>query len=286
MKSSRVLVAVLAVLCLAAGATQAAVIASDNFESYAVGALTRSANGGTGWGGTYNYSSGTIYDPYCNIVTKSLSYSSGSISVDGGSQAFAFSDFASHESYIARALATPVTQDVVYVSYLLQTTNISSTLQSGLAMSDTNLVSGNIRATAGKNGDKFWTRVTNGSSTIDNDMTSSVILPGSTHFLVAKISKVAGTDYNQIELFVDPTSTTEGSANCAYYVMSSGDSLTTNFAAYQFRIASAYAGNVNYIDNLTVADDFAGAVGAPEPATMGLLVIGGIATLLRRRRKA
>src|SRR5688572_29961658 len=61
----------------------AAVIASDDFNSYAIGALAGN-NGGTGWSNAYAVAPGTV-----NISAGGLSYSGGSININGGTQSVA-----------------------------------------------------------------------------------------------------------------------------------------------------------------------------------------------------
>jgi hypothetical protein len=284
MKSTKVLLAALAVLCLIAGASQAAVLAQDNFESYTVGLLGSSANGGTGWAGAWKYNADYSN---INIASTSMSYVSDTISVYGGTQSLAITDVQGHETIIGRAFETPVSSDVVYVSFLYQTA--AHTIQTGFGKDTATPSSSSIWATAGNKGANFWTRTAqSGSSGYDDDSTTTYPISYSSVYLyVVKLSKVGGSaNYNQIELFVNPTSDAESSTGCVYYLKSVGDTTIASATEYVFRNASYVAGGVTYIDNLMVSTSFADVYGVPEPMTMGLLVVGGIATLLRRRRNA
>jgi hypothetical protein len=281
MKSTKVLLAALAVLCLIAGASQAAVLAQDNFESYTVGLLGSSANGGTGWAGAWKYNADYSN---INIASTSMSYVNGTVENIGGTQSLAITDVQGHETVVGRAFETPVSSDVVYVSFLYQTA--AHTIQTGFGKDTATPGSSSIWATAGNKATNFWTRTAqSGSAGYDDDSTTTYpISYSSVYMYVVKLSKVGGSaNYNQIELFVNPTSDVESSTNCAYYLKSSGDTTIASATEYVFRNASYVAGGVTYIDNFVMGQTYADVV-TPEPMTMGLLVVGGIATLLRRRR--
>jgi hypothetical protein len=277
MKSTKVLLVAIAVLCLVAGASQAAVLAQDNFESYSVGLLGSSANGGTGWSAAWKYNADYSN---INVAATSMSYVNGTVSVNGGTKSLAITDVSGKETVVGRLFETPVSSDVVYVSFLYQTA--AHIMQTGFGKDTATPGSSSIWATAGNKGKSFWTRAGSSSST-DSGLTTYPIDYSSVYLYVVKLSKTGGSaTYNQVELFVNPTSDVESSTNCAYYLKSVGDTTIASATEYVFRNASYVAGGVTYIDNFALGQTFADVV--PEPMTMGLLVVGGIATLLRRRR--
>jgi hypothetical protein len=252
MRSSRVLVAVVAVLCLLAGVSQAAILAQaqDTFESYTVGALGHSANGGTGWAGAWSYA--TAADSYAiiNVAATSMSYVNGSVSDLGGTKSLAISDVSGKETVIGRAFATPVSSDVVYVSFLYQTA--AHIMQTGFGKDTAVPGSSSIWATAGNKNTNFWTRTAqSGSTGYDDDQTVGVSY-SSVYLYVVKLSKVGGSaTYNQVELFVNPTSNVESTTGCAYYVTSSGDTTIASATEYVFRDASFATGGVTRLPMLS-----------------------------------
>jgi len=110
-------------LLCAALATPAAglTVASDNFDTYATGALAGN-NGGTGWGGAWGGTPTVAVTP--TVVTGGLSYTNGDVVVNGGSQSVQFLHADENaagisNSILSRALASSQS-DTVYMSMLFR----------------------------------------------------------------------------------------------------------------------------------------------------------------------
>lgn len=111
--------------------------------------------------------------------------------------------------------------------------------------------------------------------------------PSSTnqYVLTQLLINTAGDDV--INVFLNPTLTTEaaliGAATISITNVNVSDSLTP-FTQSRYE-APAQAGVV-YWDEVRLGTDFASVTGVPEPASLVLLGLGGVAMLARRRRQA
>jgi len=107
----------------------------------------------------------------------------------------------------------------------------------------------------------------------------NVSIDTSAHRMVTQIDFGGGAGgQDRIRFWVD--NSTEAAPDATVDV--NGSWLPSQFT--QLRLGT---NGVLTVDNLTVSTDFSQAfVGTPEPATMSLLALGGLAMLKRRRRKA
>jgi hypothetical protein len=116
-----------------------------------------------------------------------------------------------------------------------------------------------------------------GSSTT---FAAGTVVPENTYFLVAKVSRVSGsTNYNRVDLYVNPTSLTEPGTPTATRTTDSG---IANLAYFAIREAFVETADTYYFDEIKVVDSWSGAI--PEPATLALMGAGLAAVVVRRRR--
>ena len=114
----------LAALIVTAGlgaSSYATTLATDDFETYAVGALAGN-NGGTGWGGAWGGTPTVAVTP--TVIAGGLSYTNGDVFVNGGSQSVQFAHGDENaagisDSLLSRALASSQS-DTVYFSMLFR----------------------------------------------------------------------------------------------------------------------------------------------------------------------
>jgi hypothetical protein len=197
---------------LLATSASAALVGSDNFESYPNGSQLNGQNGGSGFTGPYAVDSGFLASVIAE--NQSLSYSGGFVSIDGGSRAVSIADAAVSNQLISRPFASQSAVPV-YFSFLYRTNNPTTSedfVQIGLsdvATGEPKISIGSANNTTGNAPPAtFFVRVpTGGAGSVDSGVT---LQPDTTYFLVGKASKTGGsTTYNTIDLYLNPTTLTE-----------------------------------------------------------------------------
>jgi len=274
-----------AMLCAAGASALAVPVAYDGFD-YPVGNLAGNS-GGTGWTGAW------AADPAVDVVTNAnLIYSSGNVVVVGGPNAAQVTGLVGNPTPLDNAASRPFTGQTgpVYMSLLFQPVVNGGTGQDDffqfMLNDDTDAENSgaigmrNQTGTAGNDG--YFTRIRNNSADSNAEAAPNVTsLVGRTDFLVGKFSKVANTDYNRFDLFVNPTSNVEGvpSASLTF------DSDMSMIDFFSLRLAFIDTGDAYRFDELRIGTEFADVVTIlPEPATAALGVLGAMMLGLRRRR--
>ena len=291
--SSCVVSAVAAVLSGQAGA---AVIAADSFETYAAGSQLEAndgtgANGGTGFTGAWNVTD--TGRAGVTIAAQPLDYNAGAINIDGGNNALLVAGVNLNEA-AARQFPTQ-NNTPVYFSFLYRTNNDQLTsedfVQVGLSNSATGEPSASVGTANNVTGNApppvFFVRNPTGAA---NSVASTIPLEANrTYLVVGKVYQTgASTTYNAIDLFLDPTTTTEPAVATAQRIAASGQGPDT-VSFFDIRTARHDAGDQYFFDNVTIAGTFEDAVGAtvvPEPASVGALALAAVGALARRRRRA
>jgi len=213
----------LALGALVAAEANAALLAVEDFQAYSPGDQLHGRGNGHGWGGTWSVPI-SARRPQVTIVPETLNYSGGEITVWGGGQAAQY--VASEGSVqVLAARRAPTVADTVYVSLLYKTKDVGTAgtadfFQAGLS-NDT----GNAKVSAVDLGipRRLYARSGTGGSV----STGIAPVDGQTHFLVVKATRPdSSSNYNQVSLFVDPTSKTEGTPS-ATHTADSGMNLET-----------------------------------------------------------
>ena len=264
---------------LCASQTHAALIAYDGF-SYTNGATINGTNGGTGWTSAWtadasfvNYSSSTA-----------LTYSSGTVSVTGDNRtAIAGGAFS---PLVDRTFAAQT--GTVYFSFLFR---YEATAGGTIDADDfVHFMLNNDNATANSGGigkinsdARLGSRIggSNGGTTTNS---ATNMIAGNTYFLVGKISAsgASGANYDQMDLFINPTSGTEPGTTSATDVADAGFSSLSHFT---IRTNAVDANDAFLFDELRVGTTFADVVPViPEPS-VGLLAIAGLGVAIARRRR-
>lgn len=277
--------ALVSMIC-ASPAARAALIAYDGFESYSIGGLsggnagtgTTGASGETGWSAAWNAVSGI------NVASASLSYSNGTVVVNGGNQVAQIDGATNNTDAADRAFTSQT--GTLYFSFLFSSTTGSLSTDDFIHFmlnNDTvNTNSGGIGKLTTTDltlGARIGT--TNGGTTTSS---STSMVDGATYFLVGKISKVSSSNYNQIDLYINPSSNIEPGTTSATSSASGGFSSIPVFSLRTFNLD---VGDAYRFDELRVGTTFADVVptSVPEPSAVTLLC-GGVAMFLNRRRRA
>lgn len=252
-------------------------IAYDNFESYAAGDLNANS-GGTGWGGAWSA------DTSVDVVAKSLSYSSGSVTINGGSKAVeAGAD--NVEALVSRNFPSQTTGPV-YMSFLFQgITSVDDVISVGLKEDGTgthpyrNLAGVNF----GSNGGAINAEVYGVDTTQARTDTGTTAVAGTTYFLVARISK-SGGDFQSADVLVNPTSTTEPGSG--WTNRNFADNTSNLLDLFRIRTAIMDTGDGFFIDEVQIGTTYDDVVTPiPEPGSIVLLLAGLLGLLVIPRRK-
>lgn len=274
-----------AAACLALSTTaHATLIAYDGFEGYTSGAALQSNSGGSGWATNWS-SAGTVL-----TVSPStpLTYTSGAITLSGGSRAAQVSTTGTTDNVASRSFANQT--GTVYFSFLFRIETgagsddfIQFSLNNDTDISNSGSI-GDLSNVGGANTFSARIGALSGGSTAQS--TTSAV--GATTFLlVGKISKTTEGNYNKMSLFVNPSTLTEPG------VVSASQSADAGFAAFSFftvRVSNLESTDQYRFDELRIGDTWADVVTAsapiPEPSAWATLTgAAALSTgLLRRRR--
>lgn len=256
-----------------AGWAAAAPVAFDGFESYSAGAPLAGGNAGTGGTGANGEFGWTGDWAAVTGVTTQTAVLSG-----GGSRAAEITDNTNSVTAATRTF-TPQT-GTVYFSVLvdpvagLEGSDFLHFYLSNNALSNNNSGGVGLLQTTS---DLFGARVggSNGGTTVNSNLSA---VQGTTYLLVGKLSKTSGGNYNRIDLFINPASATEPGST---YATQNGDSGIDTVSVFAVRSFNFDVGDRYQFDNVTVGTSFADVV--PEPGGLGLLALGALGLLARRR---
>ncbi len=253
-------------------------IAHEDFESYSAGALNGNGAAGDGWTGGWTTTFGA--NNY-QVISGGLNYSNGDIQVDGGDRAVQVANNAASNRPFEATSA-----DSIYFSMLFSYPQDNDAVPGsndlvGLHLTDDADPQDNY-ATMGKmpNTDNFAIRLDDGG--FDTQASDTTVTRGETYFLIGRLS-FDGTStsdkYDLLEMWVNPTSTTLGTADA---VLDNNMGIDGGIDSLILRAANGPAGDY-VMDELRVGTDVGSVI--PEPASMTLLGIGGLLAIWSRRRR-
>jgi len=267
----------------------AGLICAEGFESYAAGSQLENGagvggNGGTGWTGAWDVTD--AYRANVTIQAQSLSYVGGAIQVSGGDKALRLTGFdATGANFVLATRGLPNQTGTTYLSFLFRTTSAAG-VNSDFTQFGLDPTAGNPRASIGHNVNTafdpddhdFFARVTTTSG--NSTFTGTPSQVNRTYFLVAKFAKTgASTNYNRVDLYVDPTTLTEPAAASA---TRTGDAGISSLAYFITRVAFLETTDTYFLDEFKVGDTYLSVT--PEPATLALAGLGAAVLAARRRR--
>ncbi|MEC5387597.1 PEP-CTERM sorting domain-containing protein [Uliginosibacterium sp. H3] len=244
----------------------ATLIASDEFN-YNLGALS-GANGGYGWAGAWTASSGaSIVDPAIDL---------------SGNRALAVS--ANSDNLAWRTLANSYSGDV-YVSMLMQvgsgavSSNDFVSLWFDIVTSGAHTTRPQIGIKADISGSNdIFARTTGSGGAVAPD---SNVVAGQTFLVVGKLSKVSSTNYNQFDLWFNPSAGDFSSPDASF----SGNSGLSALSTLGLRSVNLDSGDTVLIDNLRLGTAWSDVSPVPEPSSLALSALGMCVLMCYRRRR-
>lgn len=262
-------VSVLGVLLLQVAGIRAAPIAYDDLEGAALGSLGGQTSG-TGFAAGYVLGSGAV-----GIVTnQSLSYSNGDLTIDGGTNCILIVN--QDKTVFTRAIGTR-NDDDLYLSFLFQTPTADGASEDffsfGFNNSAGETTAGVIHRLNSTGTDHYFGLRRSSSSEKKTTLGTTI---NQTYFVVLRLRKLtpgATSSYNELSLFVDPSSVYEPAPTLVF--TNTAWAAATHIAA---RIASAEAGDRYYIDNLCIGRSYEDVVfpnGSPIVVAPSISPAGG-----------
>ncbi len=269
----RILSALLVAFAIS-GAASAALIVDESYQGYAVGNITDNTVSGNATGiGTENLRiNGTNT---ASIVSGTMSYSNGSLSINGGNQYLNLAGNNISTGTLASTLASSmsVSGGSFYMSFLHRFTGSFNGGDIGYASFQTNAVNGSSTLMAtGSNGNGSRTYL-NGT----NVSASSGFVSGQVNFFVVQYV-TDGVNWTGANVWVNPGSSVLGAA---IYTVSGATGASTMLAIAPL-ISALDTGDSADFDRLQIGTSALDVI--PEPATWLLLGLTATFFVITRRR--
>lgn len=261
-------ISTIAFLTYHSGSAQAALIAYEGFEQYSSGPLAGN-NQGTGWSGSQ---SAWAAVSGLNVGANNLSYNNGIVSVNGGNNVARVLVTSDSTSAASRSFAEQT--GTVYFSFLFRANAGTVDANDFISFMMNNDATVTNSAGIGKptNTNTFLgARIgtVNGGDTTNS---STTFLAGTTYFLVGSVSKVSGsTDYNRVQLYINPSSNIEPGTASATDNAAGGFSTISYFT---LRTLTLDSDDDYQFDELRIGTTFASVVPIPEPSTWVIFTAG------------
>jgi hypothetical protein len=278
------IVTLFACLVVLSPTARATLIAYDGFETYTSDAVLNTNAGGSGWATAWS----SVNSVKVVAPSSPITYASGAVTINGGTRAAEVADPDGNNGVAldnAASRSFTAQTGTVYFSFLFRVENgagaddfIQFSLNNDTSITNSGSI-GDLSNVSGTNA--FAARIGGNSGGSSVNSTTSAT-GGTTFFLVGKISKTSGGNYNLMELFVNPTTLTESGV----VATQSADSGIAAISYFTLRISNLETTDQYRFDELRIGTTWADVVPVPEPSACAA-VAGGLvlmAAALRRRR--
>lgn len=265
--------------------SHAALLAYDGFN-YSAGNVN-GQNGGSGWSSSWVASASPAL---ASVVTgTTLSYTGGSVSISGSGSALSITG--GGDGVLNRAFVGTGTGSEIYFSFLFRAVSGSGNEFSHFYLSNDadRLNSGGVGDFfTAANDSRFGARV-NDETTDTTAATSTSYATGTDYLLVGRLS-TDGTSgstsdiLDQVELWVNPTSLTMGTAHAT---ANASTGLTiADLGFFSSRMVNFADPDPILIDELRIGTDLDSVVPVPEPSATVIQILSGVVLIAWYRKSA
>jgi hypothetical protein len=276
---------VMMVMGMVAAASQATLIFYDDFSSPAGSLLGTTPDAGTTW----NYKTNTPAGDAYKVVTTGLTAPSGFKPATGGAATKTADGNDSYSTYAGAPSATA--GNSIYYSFLFASTQAVSAASTSGRITALGTGYGSDYATIRYDkvaNDSFYklSLVPRGTTTGYLQLTNQLAL-GSTHLVVVSYTYVSGTTNDIVKMWLDPDSSTFNAGTAPTATLTANGTsadLTTVYDSIRLGAQSGTPSKV-MVDELRVGTTWADVTPIPEPATVGMIGLGAVITLLVRRMR-
>lgn len=272
----RILSALLAALTIP-GAAHAAIIVDESYQGYAIGTIADNTVAGNATGiSTANLRiNGTNT---ASIVSGTMSYTNGSLSINGGNQYLNLAGNNTSTGTLASTLASSISVSggSFYMSFLHRFNGAFNGGDTAYASFQTNATNGSSSLMATGSSSNYGRTYLNTTNALTS---TGVLTAGQVNFFVVQYV-TDGVNWTGANVWVNPTSSTLGTAS--YTV--SGATGTSTMVAVAPLISALDSGDSADFDRLQIGTSALDVI--PEPATWLLLGVAGMFFVFVRRRRA
>jgi hypothetical protein len=272
---------VIAMVAVVAFSAQATLILNETFSHPYDGAngvlIGRTPNfGGSTWA-----TNGTGVGIKTNVVAGSLTAPSGFAASTGNSVMYGKDTALTGKEMHTRFTPTTV-GSVLYYSFLINLNAISS--GKGASIISLSFDSGAEYASlfaTNTVGNSYVTLGLGGKSTASGVWSATQFATNTTHLVVVSYQNISGTGNDIMKMWLDPTSF--GGVEPAYDLTMTGVSETASGVLNTLELKNTTSIPRVIVDELRVGTTWADVTPIPEPATVGMLGLGALVTMLIRR---
>jgi len=292
-------------MCLLVGfgsSARSALIAYDSFESYATGQLESgpdrdpgvTADGGTGWSSSFD-----VNDDDKSRVTiedrsgRSLHYENGAISINGGDRSLRLSGSRlSSDTLLTRWFPQQPRLAPVYFSFLyVAAIDLEASGSDSFFLGLDSFPRGpQARTTIGSERFGFgepepYSFVASisrdGNNGVRQTNSDAGIQLGATYFLVGEISSFSGTNYDRVDLFINPETLTKPASSTLDLAISPGSGIDT-LSVLMLNAQFTETADAFHFDELRIGSDYTSVV--PEVGSVLWLLGAGVVIGMHRTR--
>jgi hypothetical protein len=242
--------------------------------------------------GDLNGQSGFTADSAVDVVAGGLSYAAGTVNSPGGSQNLLIGQEATNNAGDSAAFSNTFASQTgaVYFSVAMEWSGVGTNFLYFALSDDMDLSSLTNSAGFyfGASGAELRGRIRQNSSTNTTNTTLATVATttAGTQLVVGKLWKDGTSNYNTLDLWLNPTSDVEGSAGgtTIQIVRDMGASFVDSFYLRGDGTGIGASATIE-MDNILLGATFSDVVPVPEPSTyaalLGLLALGAV--MVRRR---